>query len=94
MSESKKIADYCATYDINIAPHNFYSHMSTLMSAHLCASINNVRIMESDPDDVPWKDDILTEPLQIENGYLILPKKPGWGADINEKELAKHPWDK
>ncbi len=94
LSESKKIADYCATYDINIAPHNFYSHMSTLMSAHLCASIHNVRIMESDPDDVPWKDDILTEPLQIKDGHLILPTKPGWGADINEKELAKHPWDK
>ena len=30
-------------------------HMSTLMSAHICAAIPNFRIMEIDVDDVPWK---------------------------------------
>lgn len=89
---SKKIADMAEAYEINVAPHNYYSHLSTLMSAHLCACIPNVRIMESDVDDVPWKDDLITEPLEIKDGHLTVPKKPGWGADLNEKELAKHPW--
>jgi L-alanine-DL-glutamate epimerase-like enolase superfamily enzyme len=48
-------------------------------------------IMEFDRDDVPWRDDVLTEPLQIENGNLILPEGPGFGADLNEKEIGKHP---
>lgn len=93
-TQSKKIADLAETYEINIAPHNYYSHLSTLMSAHLCASVPNVRIMETDTDDVPWKDDLITESLVIKNGYLQIPKKPGWGADLNEKEIAKHPWPK
>ncbi len=93
-TESKKIADYAATYDINIAPHNFYSHLSTYMSAALCASVHNVRIMEADIDDVPWKDDVVTDPPDIKNGYLTLSKKPGWGTDLNETEMAKHPWPK
>jgi L-alanine-DL-glutamate epimerase-like enolase superfamily enzyme len=38
---------------LNVAPHNYYSHLSTLMSAHLCAVLPNVRIMEIDIDDVP-----------------------------------------
>ncbi|MDA8219532.1 MAG: mandelate racemase/muconate lactonizing enzyme family protein [Dehalococcoidales bacterium] len=89
---SKKIADLVELYELNFAPHNYYSHLSTLMSAHLCAVAGNVRILEIDIDDVPWKDDLITEPLEIEEGHLVLPKRPGWGADLNEKEVAKHPW--
>ena len=57
------------------------------MSAHFCAAISNFRIM----DDVPWKDDLVTEPPRIENGHLIMPTKPGWGADINEDVVKRHP---
>jgi hypothetical protein len=47
--------------------------------------------MEIDIDDVPWKDDLVTEPPRIENGHLIMPTKPGWGADINEDVVKRHP---
>jgi L-alanine-DL-glutamate epimerase-like enolase superfamily enzyme len=93
-TDSKKVADLAATYEVNIAPHNYYSHLATLMSAHLCAVATNVRIMEIDIDDVPWKDDLVTEPLEIVDGHLRLPTRPGWGADLNEREIAKHPWPK
>jgi galactonate dehydratase len=92
-AQSKKIGDLAETYELNVAPHNYYSHLSTLMSAHLCAVLPNVRIMEIDIDDVPWKDDIVTEPLDIKDGYLQIPSRPGWGADLNEREIAKHPWN-
>jgi L-alanine-DL-glutamate epimerase-like enolase superfamily enzyme len=93
-TQSKKVGDLAETYELNVAPHNYYSHLSTLMSAHLCAVLPNVRIMEIDIDDVPWKDDIVTEPLDIKDGYLQIPSRPGWGADLNEQEIAKHPWTK
>lgn len=91
---SKKIADMAEAYEVNVAPHNYYSHLSTLMSAHLCAAIGNVKILEIDIDDVPWKDDLITEPLEIKDGYLTIPRRPGWGADLNEAEIARHPWPK
>jgi galactonate dehydratase len=93
-TQSKKVADLAESYEINIAPHNYYSHLSTLMSAHLCAAVPNVRIMEIDIDDVPWKDDLVSEPLDIKDGHLRIPTRPGWGADLNEREIAKHPWTK
>ena len=37
--ESMKIAAMAEAYEVNCAPHNFYGHMSTLMSAHFCAAI-------------------------------------------------------
>jgi galactonate dehydratase len=50
--------------------------------------------MEIDIDDVPWKDEIVTEALDLKDGYLRMPSRPGWGADLNEREIAKHPWTK
>ena len=89
--ESMKIAAMAEAYEVNCAPHNFYGHMSTLMSAHFCAAIPNFRIMEIDIDDVPWKDDLVTAPPRIENGHLIMPTTPGWGADIDEDAVRRHP---
>ena len=59
-----KIAAMAEAYETNVAPHNFYGNLSTLMSAHFCAAVPNFRVMEIDPDDVPWKDDIFAERLK------------------------------
>ena len=92
--ESRRIAALADMYETMVSPHNYYSHLSTFMSAHLCASVPNVKIMETDVDSVPWRDDIITELPDIKDGYINLPKKPGIGAELNEKEIARHPWPK
>jgi len=91
---SKRIADLAESYELNIAPHNYYSHLSTLHSAHLCACIPNVRIMEIDIDDVPWKDELVDRPPVIEDGELVIPTRPGWGADLDEGVARKHRWER
>jgi L-alanine-DL-glutamate epimerase-like enolase superfamily enzyme len=78
-------------YEMNVAPHNYYGHISNLMSAHFSAAVPNFRVMEIDIDDVPWKDELVTNPPRIENGELILPTAPGWGADVDEAVVRKHP---
>jgi L-alanine-DL-glutamate epimerase-like enolase superfamily enzyme len=40
---------------------------------------------------VTWKDDIVTAPPVIDNGDLLLPAGPGWGADVNEEFVRAHP---
>lgn len=89
--ESIKIAAMADAYEINVAPHNFNGHLGSLISAHMSAAIPNFRIMEIDIDDVRWKDDIVTVAPVIDNGDLILPKGPGWGADVNEEFVRAHP---
>jgi len=91
LGEAIKIAAMADAYEINVAPHNFYGHLSTLMSAQFCAAIPNFRIMEIDIDDVPWKDELVTAPPVIDQGALVVPTTPGWGADIDEKALRAHP---
>jgi len=92
LTVSKKIADLAEVYELNVAPHNYYSHLATLMGAHLCAVASNVRIMEIDVDDVPWKDELITERLEIADGVLRLPTRPGWGADLDEEVARAHQW--
>jgi L-alanine-DL-glutamate epimerase-like enolase superfamily enzyme len=48
--------------------------------------------MEIDIDDVPWKDELVTQPPTIERGELVIPTRPGWGADLNEAVARKHVW--
>lgn len=89
--QSHKIAVMADAHEVNVAPHNFYGHLSTMMSAHFCASVPNFRIMEIDIDDVSWKDDLVTHPPEIVNGHLELSDRPGWGTDVNEDAVAAHP---
>ncbi len=92
-AESRKIADLAESYELNIAPHNYYSHLSTLHSAHLCATVPNVRIMEIDVDDVPWKDELVDAPPVVTDGHLVIPTRPGWGADLDEAVAMRHVWE-
>ena len=92
LSQSKKIGDLAEVYQLNMAPHSFYSHLASYVSASLCAVIPNVRIMEVDIDDVPWKDDLVTSPPEIVDGYMKVPTGLGWGADLNEEVAREHVW--
>ncbi len=89
---SKKIGDLANVFQLNVAPHNYYSHLATYISASLCAVLPNVRIMEIDIDDVPWKDDLTTHIPDITDGYMKIPTRPGWGTELNEEVAKAHPW--
>jgi galactonate dehydratase len=90
--QAKKIADLAETFEVNCAPHNYYSHLATFISAQWCAAVPNVRILEVDVDDVPWREELTTAVPQIGDGVLTVPTMPGWGADVNEDVLEAHPW--
>jgi galactonate dehydratase len=90
--QAKKIADLAETFEVNCAPHNYYSHLATFISAQWCAAIPNARILELDVDDVPWRDELVTAVPEIAGGEIHVPGGPGWGADIVEDVLREHPW--
>jgi len=91
-AQSKAIVDLAESHDIVMAPHNYYSHLSTFMAAHLCASSRCIQIMETDVDAAPWRDEFVTELPHIENGHMIIPDAPGWGTDLNEQAITDRPW--
>ena len=93
-AQAKKVGNLAEVFKLNVAPHNYYSHLSSFISAQLCAVLPNVRIMEIDIDDVAWKDELVTVAPEIEAGYMTIPQGPGWGTEIDEDIAHAHPWDR
>jgi galactonate dehydratase len=91
LHQAVRIATLADAFEVNVAPHNFYGPIADLMSAHFCAVVPNFRIMEYEADDVPWKQELLSEPSRVERGEFVLPSGPGWGASVNEEAVRAHP---
>lgn len=89
--ESYRMAAVMEAHDVNVASHNSSGPLSHVISGHFCAVISNFQIMEFDVDAVPWRDELLTQPLQVEDGAFVLPPGPGWGCDVNEAVARAHP---
>ncbi len=89
--QSMKIAAAVQAHEVQVAPHNFYGHLSTMMSAHFAAAVPNLRIMEVDIDRLPWDDELFTVTPTFVDGHLVLPDGPGWGTEPIEEALAAHP---
>ena len=89
--QSMKIASTAAAHQVNVAPHNYYGHLSTMMSAHMSAAVPNLRIMETDIDRVPRDAELFTVAPELRDSHLHLPDTPGWGTEPVEDALAKYP---
>ena len=88
--QSMKIAACAEACEVNVAPHNFYGHLATMMNAHFAAAVPNLRIMEIDIDRIPADSEIFAAP-PIENGRLVVPDIPGWGMEPDEQALRARP---
>lgn len=89
--QAMKIAALADTYDVNIAPHNFYSHHATAMNLHFAAAVPNLRVMETDIDRLSWDDELFTYVPQVVDGAIKVSDAPGWGCDPIEERLLAHP---
>ena len=89
--QSMKIAAAAEAHEINVAPHNFYGHLCTMMSAHFCAAVPNLRIMETDIDRIPVDGELYDRVPEFVDGYLVVPDRPGWGIEPNEEAIRARP---
>ena len=89
--QSMKIAAAAEAYEVNVAPHNFYGHLCTMMNAHFAAAVPNLRIMEIDIDRLAWDHELFTHLPEIVDGHLVLPDRPGWGTEPNEAAIRVRP---
>jgi L-alanine-DL-glutamate epimerase-like enolase superfamily enzyme len=89
--QSMKIATAADAFEVNIAPHNFYGHLCTMMNAHFAAAAPNLRIMEVDIDRLAWDHELFTVLPRFEDGHLLVPDTPGWGTEPNEEAVRAHP---
>jgi galactonate dehydratase len=90
-SELKRIATMAETYGTMVAPHNPNGPLSTLASAHVCTSLPNFFRQEFMFTDVSWRDTVISRPLPVQDGYIVLDDAPGLGVDLIDAEMDAHP---
>jgi L-alanine-DL-glutamate epimerase-like enolase superfamily enzyme len=91
ITEFRRIAQIAAGHSISICPHAYHE-----MHIHLAASLPNIPYAECFVDDriVNFRNLIDTQ-VEIRDGRLLLPEKPGLGYDYVEEavsEFAVEPW--
>ena len=93
MSSIKKVCGIAEGAEALVAAHQAQSPLCTAINAHLHASIPNFLIHENFDDSLePWTWDVIEGTPRVENGYLTVPDRPGWGVELNEAEAAKYPY--
>ena len=94
VSQAKKIAALAEARYLPVTLHNCNSPLASIINAHIATTLPNFLNMEFMDPDVPWRDEIVTEPLRVRDGHLEINDKPGWGVDIDEEALSRYPYDR
>lgn len=90
--EAKKIAAMCETAGVGVAPHNPLGPIAGIAALHFGVSTPNHIIQEEMVGAVPWYDSVVEWPIDKVAGRWDLPNKPGLGLEVDEEEVAAHPF--
>jgi galactonate dehydratase len=90
---TRKIADMVDAHYGVVAPHSAQGPICSAACAQLNASLPNFLIHEIfDEFNVPWEKQLLTHPVEVKDGYIVVPDRPGLGTDLVVEEAQRHPY--
>ncbi|MBI2966073.1 MAG: mandelate racemase/muconate lactonizing enzyme family protein [Chloroflexi bacterium] len=93
LMEMRKIAANAEAHDVVVAPHNPLGPLATIINTHFSAATTNFLILEyREPSAI--EKSLVTETLKPKHGYLEIPTRPGWGIDLVDEAIKKHPYKK
>ena len=92
LTEMKKIAAMAEAHYVSVAPHNPLGPLATAVNVHFAATAPNFLILEYHADDSGVRAEVLDEPIQLQDGYVSIPDRPGLGVELTEGILEKHPY--
>ncbi len=92
--EAKKIAGMAESYYAQIAPHLYCGPIEAAANIQIGTCSPNFLIQESIETFGGFHAEILKDPIQWEDGYIIPPTKPGLGVELDEEVMAKYPFQK
>ncbi len=91
VTQARKVCAIAEAYGVEIAFHNAFGPIQNAVTIQLDAAIPNFLIQESFYDVFPaWKRELVRNQSKIEEGFTIVPTKPGLGVEVNEKVMEDH----
>ena len=92
MLEARKIAAIADAHYAAFAPHNANGEISYASAVQLAACVPNFLVLEHFPPE-PWRFEVCRNPLQVEDGWLKVPDRPGLGVEFDETAALDHPYE-
>ena len=92
LTEAKRVCDYAEDNGILVVPHCWKSAIGIAASAHLSATTTMCPYIEFLPKELAesqLRKDLVINELEVKNGTIPLPDKPGLGIEINENKLLE-----
>ncbi len=89
LTEARKIAGWCETHYIHLAPHNPLGPVSTAACAHLCFASPLVGVQECPRPPGTAHADVFPVQVPFADGHLLPPEGPGLGVELDEEALVE-----
>lgn len=90
--ETKKIGDYAEEHGVAMAMHFAGTPISFMANVHCAAATQNFVALEHHSVDLAYWNDLVkkTDKSLIENGFAVVPERPGLGVELNEEVAKQH----
>lgn len=92
MLEGKKVAAMAEARHIPVSFHNPSGPISNAAILQLAATVPNFEIHEIMLTDGKFRKAITNEEVVFDDGYIMIPDKPGLGIDVNIDEVISRPY--
>jgi D-galactarolactone cycloisomerase len=89
ITEVLRIAELARAASLVVAPHTWSDAVGLTANAHVVAALEHGLAVEVDQTGNPFIEELLTEPLAIEDGSLRLSDEPGLGIELDPAVLAR-----
>jgi galactonate dehydratase len=90
--ELQRVAALADAALLPLSPHNPNGPVANAATLQFAATCHNFTLLETMVTDVPWRQDITTEAIQFEDGYMMIPNRPGLGLELNLEAMARYPY--
>jgi len=90
ITEAKAIADMAQAYYAHVAPHLWGGPIVAAASIQVDLCCRNFLIQESIADWSGFHSEILREPIEWRDGFIVPADRPGLGYELDEKVARKH----
>ena len=93
LTEARRVCDLARDRGRLIVPHCWKTGIGIAASAHLCAATPHCPYIEFLPaplSESPLRRELVCEELQMIDGRVPLPRKPGLGIEINPDTLRRY----
>ena len=98
LTEAKRIATLASTNGIDLIPHTWGTSIGLHVALHFISNIESIPgrmyqpdfLIEFDQTENGLRDNLSFPKLEMKDGMLEVPNRPGLGIDINEEVLRKY----